>query len=404
MPVRVRVESKEVLLLMKTRPFLSHKRADSEDVASLRRTLGIYGTGGWKDTEDLRLGDVTDDGIRRAINEQTGGFIWWGTPAILESDTVNKLEISTALRRQHSEAAYPVVPLFVGLSPGVASDRESITAALAEYGEAFLSCNGLEKADGESTQDFNRRVSERYLHDALKSIAEDKGLGDDITAAFRIQSAPDGDHDLTFDWRSIFDIEKRVFLGEGRGLVDRSLANARDAFQATTHSPRVELDLDLPLPIAFLVGFEWRITSRLRLSVKQRTGTTVSVVEGDGRVEGLPRPVREILSGQGPAVLVASCGGGLGRLTGNYAAGIDAREIIVLHATGELSEAGIRGLARSCASELRDLNNKGVEKHLLMLGPTSLAVFTGAASNGSGKITIPFWNGSEYVEPLIVGI
>lgn len=388
---------------MKTRAFLSHKREDGDDVAQLRKMLGIYGTGGWKDTEDLSLGDVTEEGIRRAINEQTGGFIWWGTPAILESDTVNNLEIPAALNRKRSELFYPLVPLFVGLSPGTASDRASITAAVGEYGEAFLSCNGLLKAGSESTPDFNRRVSDRYLHDALKSIAKDKGVLDDITVAFRIQSTPDSNHDLTFDWRSIFDIEKRVFLSEGRGLVGSALANARDALQATTHSPRVELDLDLPLPIAFLLGFEWRITSRLRLSVRQRTGTTVSVVEGDGRVEDPPGPVREVLSGRGPAVLVISCRGGLGGLPGDYAAGIDASEIIVFHVPGELSEAKMRGLARSCASELRGLNNRGIEKHLLMLGPTSLAVFAGAASNACGPVVIPFWDGQRYCNPLVVG-
>ncbi len=388
---------------MKTRAFLSHKREDGDDVAQLRKMLGIYGTGGWKDTEDLRLGDETEDGIRRAITEQTGGFIWWGTPAVLTSNIINELEIPVALERKRSEPLYPVVPLFVGLKPGVVPDRSSITSALAECGEAFLSCNGLEIAGGESVLDFSRRVSKRYLRDVLKSIADVTPSLDGVSVAIRIQSEPDGNHDLTFDWRSIFDLRRRCFVGNGRGLVNGALANARDALQTIAHAPRVELDLDLPIPIAFLLGFEWRITSRLRLSVRQRTGITVSVVDGDGGAEEIPRPVRESRLGRGPAILVVSCRGGLGDLPQRYAASIDAQELILLHVPGELSKEGIRSLARSCASELRDLSNRGVEKHLLMLGPASLAVFAGAASNASGPVTVPFWDGSNYVNPITVG-
>ena len=35
------------------------------------------------------------------------------------------------------------------------------------------------------------------------------------------------------------------------------------------------LDLDLPLPLAALIGYEWRVTSRLRLTVRQRSGAGI---------------------------------------------------------------------------------------------------------------------------------
>jgi hypothetical protein len=392
-----------VLLQVKTRPFLSHKREDAPDVATLREILGIYGTGGWKDTEDLRLGDLTEGGIRRAIMEQTGGFIWWGTPAILTSSIVNRLEIPAALERKRSEPLYPVVPLFVGLNPGAASDRSSIAAALADQGEAFLSCNGLEKSGDESILDFNRRVSQRYLRDVLKSVAEGTPLLEVVSIAFRIQSGPDGNHDLTFDWRNIFDLRTRYFVGEGRDLVDSALATARDALQTIMQTPHVELDMDLPLPLAFLVGYEWRITSRMRLSVRQRTRITYSVIESDGVVVQAPIPTRESLRGTGPAVIAVSCGRDIGDQPQRYAAEVNARELISLHVPGELSPGQIRGLSRACASELGNLNNRSVEKHLLMLGPAALAMFAGAASNACGSVVVPFWDGRRYCNSLVVG-
>ncbi len=54
--------------------------------------------------------------------------------------------------------------------------------------------------------------------------------------------------------------------------------------QSCLPSPAVLLDIDLPLPLAFLLGFEWRITTRLRLSVRQRTGYSFEDVAGDGEV------------------------------------------------------------------------------------------------------------------------
>jgi hypothetical protein len=98
----------------------------------------------------------------------------------------------------------------------------------------------------------------------------------------RVLSEPTGEHDLTFDWRSVFE-ERSRHLSDGAltTLVD-ALSNAREAIQAREVSPEVLLDADLPLPLAFLVGYEWRITTRLRLRVWQRTGSSYAWVEADG--------------------------------------------------------------------------------------------------------------------------
>lgn len=116
-----------------------------------------------------------------------------------------------------------------------------------------------------------------------------------------------------------------------------------------------------------------------------------------------PEPARKSLAAPGPAVLAVSCRDGLGDAAARYAAEVGARELITLHVPGLLAAPDLRGLARACARELCDLNNRGLDKHLLLLGPAALAVLAGAAANASGPVTIPFWNGSRYVEPLVVG-
>jgi len=398
-----RTQGKEVLLAVTIKPFLSHKRENAAAVDHLRDTLKIYGAGGWKDTEDLRLGDRTQEAIRRAILEETGGLIWWGTRPILGSQCVNEVEIPTAFERKSAEPLYPVVPLFIDLKPGREADREAIKRTLRNYGDLLLDCNGLVRRRSETNEEFGRRAARRYVHDAVKALAARKG-GDSprLSVAMRTLGEPTSECDLTFDWRRLLDPRSRSLAPGVLELITDALATARDAFQGAS-ATHLLLDLDLPLPLAFLVGYEWRITTRLRLTVNQRTGVSFTEVDSDGCIARTPEAVQERLGGDGPAVVVVSCLNGLGDTARRYAAQVGARELITLHVPGILDAAAIRSLARACARELRALNHRGIDKHLLMLGPVALAVFAGAAANACGAVKIPFWNGSSYVRPLVVG-
>lgn len=249
---------------MKIRPFLSHKRQDALVVGRLRTTLQLYGAGGWKDTEDLRLGASTSSEIRRVIFEETGGFLWYGTQRALDSEVINKLEIPAALERANSEPLYPLVPVFVDISPG--KSRAEINEAIGDRVDDFLDRNGIIRKKSEAAGAFRERIVQRYVRDAIRSLAPGP-----VTVSFRALSEPSGDHDLTFDWRAVLDERSRL-LGAGSvpTLLD-ALANAREALQSRSESPRLRLDLDLPLPLAFLLGYEWRVTTRLRLEIRQRT-------------------------------------------------------------------------------------------------------------------------------------
>jgi len=43
-----------------------------------------------------------------------------------------------------------------------------------------------------------------------------------------------------------------------------------------------------------------------------------------------------------------------------------------------------------------------MSRHLLIRGPGALAVMCGAELNASGKVVLPFWDGSGYVSPILV--
>jgi hypothetical protein len=79
-----------------------------------------------------------------------------------------------------------------------------------------------------------------------------------VTVAMRGLSEASGEHDLTFDWRALLDPHARTLHFRAIDRIEDALAAGRDALQAAFHSPDVRLDIDLPIPLAFLVGYEWR--------------------------------------------------------------------------------------------------------------------------------------------------
>lgn len=395
-------QGEEVLLAVSIKPLLSHRREDSAEVGLLKDTLKLYGAGGWKDTEDLPIGQRTPEAIRRAIFVETGGFIWWGTKIVLESRFVNEIEIPTAFERKGIEPLYPIVPLFVDIDPGTAEGRESVRVALGERGEDLLECSGL-VAKGEPAEVFCRQVAARYVRDAVRALSGDEGGARQVTVAIRSLSEPAGGDDLTFDWRPLINARTRTLTPDAGEVIFAALSNCRESLQRAFQSPNVLLDVDLPLPLGFMLGYEWRLPTRLRLSVVQRTGTSVEEISSDGEATDGPTPIRTPLPGGGPAVLAVSCRQGFGDMAVHYAEQVEARELITLHEPGLLDPVGLRGLARAAAAELQSLTNRGMQKHLLMLGPQALAVFAGAAANATGPVSIPFWDGTRYVAPLIVG-
>jgi hypothetical protein len=163
----------------------------------------------------------------------------------------------------------------VDLDPGSEADRDAIRTGVGELGEAILACNGLSRHPREGADAFRRRIAHRYVRDSLKAVA----FRDDdtpITVEMRALSEPTGHHHLSFDWRRLFDGNARRLRPRAREMIADALAQARDGLQAAFRSPRVLLDLDLPLPLAFLVGYEWRTTTRILWQTRSWSTTNVT--------------------------------------------------------------------------------------------------------------------------------
>jgi hypothetical protein len=361
----------------------------------LRKQLQARGAGGWKDTEDLRLGVDAEHEIRIAIRHRTGGFIWWGTRVALKSDVINRVELPEALARSQRESGYPLVPVFVDLSP--TRDIAAIDSALTEEHSASLSArNGLVRSKQESQAHLIEKLAVRYVADAIRGLKDGA-----ITAMITAFRASEGDHDLTLDWRHLFDPASRTFAPGGFALVRDALARLRDALQVRSRNPVVQLELDLPLPLALFVGYEWRLTSGIRLEVHQPREQEVEIVRvGEKSQWSCPDMTLHMRSGLGPCIVAVAIGDSLHDAAERYAAQVDGSELHELHVPGLVGAKELQAVAEPVAQLLRRLNDNGKEKHLLMRGPVSLGLVIGASLNGTGRTVVPFWDGTNYVHPI----
>jgi hypothetical protein len=385
---------------VKTRPFLSHRRADRNQVVALKRTLALYGVGGWRDLDDLHLGELGQPTFEHAISAVTGGFIWYGTKRVLGSWYVNNVELPPAIARKRRETDYPLVPLFMTVSPSEARKALAAPGALSNYDHnTFFEAHGLVRGRA-PIGSFRADVAGQYVRSAVKWLGQGS-----YTIAATALAEPAGTQDFTFDWRSVLDPTSRVLTGGAEAALVNALQCFRDAVRPTASFPELTLDLDMPLPMAMLLGYEWRVTSRLKLAIRQRRRSATVTVKGDGRTRSRWPAWREnVLGGSGPCVVAAATTQApLTNSVAAYAARVGASRTIELHSPGELDAAGLRGLARHIAATLRHIGSTGVEKHLLLAGPCALAALVGAASNANGPTLVPFWNGRGYISPVTIG-
>jgi hypothetical protein len=388
------------------KPFLSHKREDADELASLHGELCLRGAGGWQDVAELRVGQRWNAAFKRAIGRETGGFIWYGTRKTLTSRTIRKVEVPAALKRARRErGAYPVVPLFVDLDP--TTDGDSIRKAFGRRNtKQLLGLQGVVRGDGENLADFAKRASRQYIRDLVRDHD-----GDVLRIAITGGRPPTGEHDLSLDWRRLLDVDGRPVDGAAIPTFVETLVDIREAVQTRHACPHIVIEPHLRLPLAALVGWELNRVRPVELTVMQPTGGELLAVEdhpADPNIWASPRT--RTPGGSGPAVVAVSVGKDFDDAVIRYATAEDACRVIHLHVPVDdypdraLRAETICSLAQWTVDRLAELNATGVRKHLVLLGPVSLAVRVGAAANGTGKTFLPVWDGDVgYRSGVMIG-
>ena len=132
-----------------------------------------------------------------------------------------------------------------------------------------------------------------------------------------------------------------------------ALANLRDGFQPKADFPEITLDLNLPLALAMLLGYEWRRhdAARPHRAPAHRLGTRSSLPATAPCHNSWPAWTERTLGGGGPTVIaVSTTADPLDAAFDAYAREHHAERILGLHVPGVLDADGIRGLARHVAA------------------------------------------------------
>lgn len=382
---------------MRYKPFLSHKRQRAKAVGYLKEQLCARGAGGWKDTDDLPRGGASKKNIVRAIERDTGGFIYWATKDTLTSDIICKTELPAALDRAKQDPTYSLLPVFVELQP---SDGPAIAAAIGpDYAERLLEHNGIVRRPKQPLHEVARETAREYVKLLVRNVPSGP-----VSVAITAFRAPTEQHDLTLDWRALFDAESRTLRTGAIETFIEALGDIREALQSRSRVPRAHVEIALPMPLAMLVGYEWRYVTQLCVTlrtVQPGTGEMLVVEPGGPSSTEWPEPRVEALPGAGPSVLAVSVGSTLGKTVDRYAAEHDARKLEHLHIDRDpvadpLDANDVRGLAAKVVKRLNELQADGSPKHLLLRTPASLAAAIGLAANGTGPTWVPFYDGHDY--------
>jgi hypothetical protein len=267
-------------------------------------------------------------------------------------------------------------------------------------GKALCDRNGLVRDPAkESIAEFAASAARRYVKDMVREHQRDE-----LRVAITGGREPTTDYDLVLDWRELLDGNGRLQDSTGLPLLTETLADIRIAAQSRASVPRIIVEPHLRLPLAALVGWEWNRVRPIDLRIIQTSTAGSMVVEDLDHPQSLPGQNEFSFDGDGPCVVALSVGKNLGDTVSRYARSIDARGATHLHLDGPLDSAGICCAANWAIEQLSALNTKAIAKHLLLLGPVSLAVRIGASANGTGKTTIPFWDGGTgYGSAVVIG-
>jgi hypothetical protein len=378
-------------------PFLSHARPNGPAVSALKKKLAIVGITGWQDVDDLPIGVQSSAQFERAI-ASLPGFIFYATALASESETIRTIELPAAIDRKKKDPDFALVPVFAELGPkqtrialdGIGNDRL----------DRLMDCNGPVRDAEQSLEKFHREVAHRYLDAILRTKRSQP-----VRVRISSFAPPGSEYDLQLDWRKL--VGKSTGMPKPRKLekIVEALRVVRQALIRSECTMPIELEANLPLPLATQVGVVWNRQSTLSLELVQRHGADTTTISSrhQGPTPALPwsTDLKTVNTDAG-IVVAASVGFDVDRKTGQYAAAQGITTVCSTHIEGSLEPDQIAGIAAAIANKLHEAKGLSDNVHLVLRGPVSLAVLIGTTATAAVPFSMPRWDTetSAYGKPI----
>ena len=285
---------------MKTRPFLSHKRAGPAPRSSRSRTssASTAPVAGATSTT-CTSGELRRLGLRRGDQPRHRRLHLVRHQARAVSKYVNDGRDPARASRASARAELPARPVFVDRAAR-GSCRASSRDCRRATSQPPATANG-EVRGRQTNAAFHRDVAQPLRPRCARGLDQDSSRSPP-----RRWPSPDGTRTSRSTGASCTAADAILAPGIEERLRDVAREPAR-RLPAEGRLPRDHLDLNLPLPLAMLIGYEWRVTTRLRLVARQRTRSGSIEVRGDGPVSGgWPNWTERSLGREGPAVFAVA--------------------------------------------------------------------------------------------------
>jgi len=91
--------------------FLSYSRKDIDDIKIIAKCLMAHGIKTWQDINNLGAG-LTEDKIRKAIQRECTGLVFYSTRASVKSKIICNIELPEAEDRYKKNPSFNIVPIF----------------------------------------------------------------------------------------------------------------------------------------------------------------------------------------------------------------------------------------------------------------------------------------------------
>ena len=367
--------------------FLSHQNLDRLEVVALEADLRRRGVLSWRDRKDLRLGDVTDDAIRVAIERETEAFAMYATARLCASRYVWEVEWPPAHDRHHAERAarlaapYPIVPLFV--VPAKPADLAAAATTFGVPSPLFANGEHLDPADPGT----RRAVARLLLRTALQRRAGPGPLRIHLTT-FGVPA--DIDADLVVDWTDDLaapDVPWHALREASLDLAAELVVGRR----------LVEISVSSRLTAAFMLGNAFPRKSGITVAIKDwptvdrnADGVTFTEVVDPAGDAGVAAVDISLVRRVGVAAREAVQRLGLRPSRSMTIGRVD--EDIALHPA--VATSAMETLGRT----LKDLRDDGVhEVHVFLASPAPVATLLGTAVSSGPALTLYHTVDAAYV-------
>lgn len=123
--------------------FLSYSRKDLEDLGIIARTLMIHGIKTWQDIDSLGSG-LTEAEIRRAIQEDCGGLVFYSTDDSLKAPMIRNVELKVAEEKFLKDRNFHIVPIFKsGIEESNSALNDCLKTKISDFNGAIVKDNDI---------------------------------------------------------------------------------------------------------------------------------------------------------------------------------------------------------------------------------------------------------------------